>query len=191
MKKGLLIVYSGPSGVGKSTVREVFMKDKSLKLSYSVSMTTREIREGEKEGKDYFFVTRERFEEAIANGELLEYATYVGNYYGTPKAFVERLRKRGRNVILEIDVAGAKQIMEREPDCITIFVTPPSIEELESRLINRGTDSEEKIKQRLERARSELAEADIYDYRVCNIVIEDCAKEIAEIIRKEMNKING
>ncbi len=188
MKKGLLIVVSGPSGVGKSTVREEYMKDESLNLSYSISMTTRAIREGEEDGVDYFFVTKRKFTNAVKRGELLEHATFVGNYYGTPKFYVEKLRNEGRNVILEIEIDGAMQVMEKEPDVVSIFILPPSFEDLENRIRGRNSDSEEIIQGRLEKARIEVGYADRYKYNVVNRDIKECAAEIAAIIHKEMEK---
>jgi len=188
MAKGLLIIYSGPSGVGKSTVREIFINNKELNISYSISMTTRLPRPNEKDGVDYFFVSKERFIEAINNGELLEYASFVNNYYGTPKNYVEKLREEGKNVILEIEIDGAMQVMEKCPDCVSIYVLPPSVEELEKRIVGRGTDSKEVIEKRLESAKKEMSYANKYKYNVTNRNIEECAKEITEIIKKEMSK---
>lgn len=131
MKKGLLIIISGPSGVGKGTIRNYFMNDESLNLTYSISMTTRSPRAGEVDGKDYIFTTREKFEEEIKNGGLLEWAEFVGNYYGTPMKHVEELRNQGKNVLLEIEVQGATQVREKCPDALSIFIIPPSMEELE------------------------------------------------------------
>ena len=186
MKKGLLIVYSGPSGVGKSTVREIFSKDESLKLTYSISMTTRAPREGEKEGVDYFFVSKERFLQAIENGELLEHACFVDNYYGSPRAYIEKLRNQGKNVILEIEIDGAKQVMEKVPECVSIYVLPPSMEELEKRIRGRNTEKEEVILSRLNKAKEEIKLAGIYKYNVVNNDIEKTALEITNIIKKEM-----
>jgi len=188
MKKGLLIIYSGPSGVGKSTVREVFMKNEELKLAYSISMTTRSKRESEEEGKDYFFVSKERFIEAIDNGELLEYNNFVTNYYGTPKFYVEKLRNEGKNVILEIDVNGAKQVINQVSEAISIFVLPPSFEDLKERLILRNTDSLETINKRLAESKREIEESKFYKYHVINKEIDLCAKEVEDIILKEMSK---
>ena len=149
MKRGLLIIISGPSGVGKGTVRKYFEANKDLNLAYSTSMTTRKPREGEIDGKDYFFVTREQFIQSIQKGELLEYAEFVGNYYGTPIKEVNRLRDEGKNVLLEIEVQGAKQVQEKCPDAISIFIIPPSMEELENRIRGRKSEPEEIVQQRL------------------------------------------
>ena len=156
MKKGLLIILSGPSGVGKGTVREQLFKEESLNLAYSISMTTRYKRPGERDGIDYFFVDVDTFKEKIAQGELLEYAQFVGNYYGTPKAHVEQLLNEGKNVVLEIEVQGALQVMEKVPDALTIFLVPPSMEELEKRIRGRRTEAEDVIKERLDKARREI-----------------------------------
>lgn len=188
MKKGLLIVYSGPSGVGKSTVRQEFFKDESLKLTYSISMTTRAPREGEQEGVDYFFVSQEEFKRAVENDELLEHAEYVNNYYGTPKFYVEKLRNEGKNVILEIDIEGGKQVIKQNPDCVSIFLVPPSIEVLKERIMKRGSESEETLNKRVEVAKKELEQKELYKYVVVSDTIERTASEIKEIIRKEMNK---
>ena len=142
MKRGLLIILSGPSGVGKGTVREQLFKEESLNLAYSISMTTRYKRPGEREGIDYFFVDVDTFKKKIEQGELLEYAQFVGNYYGTPKAYVDQLLDEGKNVVLEIEVQGALQVMKKVPDALTIFLVPPSMEELE----NVFVDVEQKLK---------------------------------------------
>lgn len=168
VKKGLLIVLSGPSGVGKGTVLKELMQHDDLKLSYSISMTTRMPRNGEIDGKNYFFVTREKFNEAIANNELLEYAEFVGNMYGTPKDYVEKLRNDGRNVILEIEVQGAVQVKEKCPDALSIFIIPPSMDELAARIRGRATEPEEIVQQRLEKAKKEMEMIPQYKYVVCN-----------------------
>ena len=188
MKKGLLIVFSGPSGVGKGTVRQCFMDDPRLNLAYSISMTTRKPREGEVEGKDYFFVTREEFEAAVERGELLEHAEFVGNYYGTPLPYVEKLRNEGKNVILEIEVEGMKQVVEKCSDAVTIFIIPPSMEELERRIRGRKSEAEDVIQKRLEKAGRELKLQDNYKYVVCNDIPEVAANKIVEIILDELSK---
>lgn len=184
--KGLLIVLSGPSGVGKGTILKEFMKDPKLKLAFSVSMTTREKRPGEVEGVNYFYVTKERFEQAKQNGELLECAEFVGNCYGTPLYEVERLRNEGKNVLLEIEVQGAKQVVEKVPDALTIFIVPPSMEELEKRIRGRGTESEEVIASRLNKAKGELQLADQYQYVICNDDVQKAANQITTIIKEHM-----
>jgi len=188
MKKGLLIVYSGPSGVGKGTVLNELMPIKELNLAYSVSMTTRKPREGEVDGVNYFFVSKERFLEAIKNNELLEHARFVDHDYGTPKDYVEKMRNEGKNVVLEIEVEGAKQVISKCPDCVSIFIVPPSIEELENRIRGRKSETEETILKRISKARHEITETGIYNYVVCNDEIKRTANEIKDIILKEMNK---
>lgn len=183
-RKGLLIVVSGPSGSGKGTVlSEVFAKRKGI--YYSVSATTRKPRPGELNGQHYFFLTHEEFENKIRTGEMLEYARYCGNYYGTPKWAVEEKLRSGYDVILEIEVQGAKQVKRVCPDCITIFIAPPSEEELEKRLRGRGTECDEIIKKRLETSISEIQHAFDYDYIVVNDVVEIAAKKIDSIITAE------
>lgn len=184
MKKGLLIIVSGPSGVGKGTVREYYMKDDSLNLTYSISMTTRSPREGEVDGVDYIFVTRDEFEKKIAEGEFLEWAEFVGNYYGTSLKQVEKLRNEGKNVILEIEVQGATIVREKCPDAITIFIIPPSLEELEKRIRGRRSEAEEIIQQRLAKATQELKLVGNYKYVVCNDDPELAADVIGLIIKR-------
>lgn len=186
MKKGLLIILSGPSGVGKGTVREQLFKEESLNLAYSISMTTRYKRPGERDGIDYFFVDVDTFKEKIAQGELLEYAQFVGNYYGTPKAHVEQLLNEGKNVVLEIEVQGALQVMEKVPDALTIFLVPPSMEELEKRIRGRRTEAEDVIKERLDKARREIATKDQYKHVVVNDDVMRAKDDIVKIIRENM-----
>lgn len=186
--KGLLIVLSGPSGVGKGTILKEVMKDESLKLAFSISMTTRAKREGEVDGVNYFFVTRDEFEQAVRDGKMLEYAEFVGNYYGTPLEYVEKLRNEGTNVILEIEVQGCLQVQEKEPDALTIFIVPPSMEELENRIRGRKTEAEEIIQQRLAKAESEMEMLNKYKYVVCNDDVELAADIISVIIRRHMEK---
>ncbi len=188
MKKGLLIVYSGPSGVGKSTILHEVLKDESLNLEFSVSMTTRLPREGEIDGKDYFFVSKETFKKAIEEDKFLEHARYVGNYYGTPRDYVEQERNKGKNVILEIDVQGGLQVIEKCSDCISIFVMPPSIDELRNRLSGRGTEKEEVVNKRIDEAQREINQGSVYKYHVVNNEIETSIKEVSDILKKEMAK---
>ncbi len=183
-RKGLLIVFSGPSGVGKGTVRKELFELEDLHLKYSISMTTRHPREGELEGIDYFFVDKETFEKAIANDELLEYAVFVGNYYGPPKAYVESLLEQGYNVMLEIEVDGAKKVMEKCPEAISIFLMPPSFEALERRIRGRRTEEEEIVQMRLSKARQEMNLQDKYQYVVVNDSVDNAKDKIAEIIKK-------
>ncbi|MBE6142727.1 MAG: guanylate kinase [Erysipelotrichaceae bacterium] len=185
MKKGLLILLSGPSGVGKGTVRKQIFKNTDLNLAYSISMTTRKPREGEVDGQDYFFVSEERFEEAIKNEELLEYARFVGNYYGTPKAYVEKLREEGKNVFLEIEVEGAKKVLEEykeDKGVLSIFLLPPSLRELEKRIRGRRSEPEEIIQERLGKAKREMGLKKNYQFNVLNDNINRSSQEIARII---------
>ncbi len=188
MKKGLLIVFSGVSGVGKGTILDRLMPMEDLNLAYSVSMTTRAPREGEVEGEDYFFVSKKRFVEAIKNDELLEHARFVGNDYGTPRAYVEQQQALGKNVILEIEIRGAKQIMEKCPDALSIYIVPPSLEELERRLRARSTEDEETIMKRIAKAKREMKDIGFYEHVVCNDVLDVAVEEIRQIILDEINK---
>ncbi|MCR5794875.1 MAG: guanylate kinase [Solobacterium sp.] len=190
MAKGLLIVISGPSGVGKGTVISKFINDEDLKLSLSVSMTTRARREGEKEGVNYYYVTEEEFLRARENGELLESAEFVGNYYGTPMFEVNRIRGEGRNVLLEIDVQGCLQVIEKAPDALTIFIVPPNMEELEKRIRGRGTEAEEVVQERLAKASKEMELMHNYKYVICNDDADLAADIIRVIIRRHMEKNN-
>lgn len=186
MKKGLLIIISGPSGVGKGTVREYFMQDASLHLTYSISMTTRQPRQNEKEGIDYLFVSKQEFEKAIEAGDLLEWAEFVGNYYGTPLSQVEKLRNEGKNVVLEIEVQGAQQVSEKVPDAISIFMISPTMKELENRIRGRKSEAEEIIQERLAKAENEMKLISDYKYVVCNDDPELAAQYIGLIIKKHM-----
>ena len=188
MKKGLLIVYSGLSGVGKGTILKELMPMKDLNLAYSVSMTTRKPREGEVDGVDYFFVSKKRFLEAVKNGELLEHARFVDNDYGTPRDYVEKMRNEGKNVILEIEIRGAKQILKKCPDALSIYIVPPSIEELERRLRERSTEDEETIMKRVAKAKREMKDTDLYEHVVCNDNLDTAIEEVRQIILKEINK---
>lgn len=180
-KKGILIVISGFSGAGKGTlVRELLRRYDEYALS--VSMTTREPRPGEKEGVDYFFTDRAHFEETITRDGLVEYAQYCGNYYGTPRAYVEEQLSAGRNVILEIEMQGALKIKEKFPESLLLFVTPPSVTELERRLTGRGTEKPEVIARRLARAAEESEGVEAYDYIVVNDRLEECAEEIHMLV---------
>lgn len=184
-ERGLLIVFSGPSGVGKGTVRQEIFSTPDHKFEYSVSMTTRQKRPGEVDGVDYFFRTREEFEELIKNGQMLEYAEYVGNYYGTPLTYVNETLDKGIDVFLEIEVQGALQVKKKVPDGVFIFLTPPDLDELKDRLVGRGTDSEEVIRQRIERAKEEIALMREYDYAVVNDEVPLAAERVKRIIEAE------
>lgn len=184
-ERGLLIVFSGPSGVGKGTVRKEIFSTPDHKFEYSVSMTTRAQRPGEVDGDDYFFRTREEFEELIKQGQMLEYAEYVGNYYGTPLSYVNETLDKGIDVFLEIEVQGALQVKSKVPDGVFIFLTPPDLAELQDRLVGRGTDSKEVIAQRIEKAKEEIAMMREYDYAVVNDQVPLAAERVKRIIETE------
>lgn len=167
-KRGVLFVFSGPSGVGKGTLKAKLFEEFADRIAYSVSATTRGPREGEVDGKDYFFISRQEFERRVKNNEFLEHAEFASNCYGTPRAYVEKLLDSGMNVVLEIDVQGALQVMKSMPECVSVFILPPSFEELEHRLRGRGTETEEKVRERLETAKRELPYAPQYDYQIVN-----------------------
>ncbi len=183
--RGMLILFSGPSGVGKDTVLDVVLK-KEKSLQKSVSITTRNKRENEVDGKDYYFISIPEFERMINNGEVLEFARYGRNLYGTPKAPVDRWLAEGKTVILKIEVKGAAKIKKKYPDAVAIFLMPPSMDELESRLRFRGTESEEDIRRRLEIARNEVKKSADYDYVVVNDSI-DCASDNVLTIIKSLD----
>ena len=188
MSKGKLLVLSGPSGAGKSTVVSKLMERRG-DVCFSVSATTRAPRPGEQDGVNYFYVTRERFEEMVRTGELLEHAEYVGNCYGTPRAYVEQRLEAGYNVILDIEVQGARQVMEAAPEAVLVFLIPPTLAELERRLRARGTESDEVIRGRLERAKEECR-SDFYRYIVINDDADTAAKELDAIITAEQCSYN-
>ncbi len=181
MSKGRLYILSGPSGSGKDTVlKQVLMLHPEIMLS--ISSITRDMRDGEVEGEKYHFISREEFEQLIKDDMLLEYNVFVGNYYGTPKAPVEKAISEGIDVILEIDVNGAEQIKKKMPEAVSIFIMPPSVEELHRRLSGRGTDSQEVIEKRMKSALTEIERAINYDYIVVNDVIEKAAEDVVSVI---------
>lgn len=180
--KGLLIVLSGPSGVGKGTVRKAIFEDPDTGFKYSISMTTRKQREGEVDGVDYFFKTREEFESLIEQDKFIEHAQYVGNYYGTPVDYVVETMEKGHDVFLEIEVEGAKQVRERFPEALFIFLAPPNLAQLEERLIGRGTDSMEVIRHRIEEAKRELTLMNLYDYVVVNEDVQQAKRRVQCIV---------
>ena len=182
--RGLLAVISAPSGGGKGTImKELFAQDDNLRLS--VSATTRAPRPGEEHGKAYYFISREEFESLIAQGKMLEHAEYVGNYYGTPRDPVEDWLSKGHDVVLEIEVQGGAQVKKIMPECVSIFILPPSMKVLEERLRGRGTEEEETLQKRLSAARQEIPHAKEYDYIVCNDRLEDAVADILAILRAE------
>lgn len=189
-ERGLLIVLSGPSGVGKGTVRKAIFDSEDNDFQYSISMTTRKMRDGETEGVDYYFRSREEFEELIVTGEMLEYAEYVGNYYGTPLSYVQKTLDEGKDVFLEIEVQGAKQVKEKVPDGVFIFLTPPDLSELRSRIVGRGTDAMEVIDERMRVAREEIEMMALYDYAVVNDEVPKAVKRVKEIIATEHFRVN-
>lgn len=186
MNKGLLIIMSGPSGVGKGTIRNKLFEKNDLNLFYSVSMTTRKPRPGEVDGSDYYFVTREEFDKNIASGNLLEWAEFVGNRYGTPKDKVEKMREEGKNVLLEIEVNGTSQVLQKVDDVISIFILPPSLKELENRIRGRSTETEEVIQERLAKATKELDFQKQYKFKVINDDIDRAVEEVRNIIKDNM-----
>lgn len=189
MKKGKIVIISGPSGVGKKTVLDKVMSDSSLNLTYSISMTTRNMRPGEVDGKDYYFVSNEQFDDAIKNGELIEWAEFCNNKYGTPKRALESQIALGKNVILEIEVVGALNILNmfKKEDLLSIFIIPPSLEVLRQRLLNRGSENEETINKRVDRAREELEVKKHYQYVVINDEVDRVVAEIKNIIKENTN----
>jgi guanylate kinase len=187
MEKGILVVISGFSGSGKGTLMKKLIEEYGADYALSVSATTRDPRPGEVDGKDYFFVTKDRFEEMIQNDALVEYAQYVENYYGTPKQYVLDQLDAGKNVILEIEIQGAQKIRQQFPQTRLLFVSAPDAETLKNRLIGRGTESEEVIFKRLSRAVEESRGMEEYDYLVINDDLEACTKKLHSIIMNERN----
>lgn len=184
MKKGKTFIVSGPSGVGKSTVLNALMEKRS-DLYFSVSATTRKPRPGEVDGIHYHFLNVDTFRSRIAEDEFLEYAEYVGNFYGTPKKYVDEAMDQGRDVILDIEIQGALQVCDKRPETVRIFIAPPSWPELERRLTERGTDTPEKIQKRLLRAKVEFQTAHTYDYFVINDTLETAVAELDAIMTAE------
>lgn len=187
MSKGLLIVVSGPSGVGKGTVlNEVFNGDDNI--SYSVSCTTRLPRPNEIDGVHYHFISKDEFKKNISDGKMFEYAEYCDNYYGTNAEYVEKQREMGKDVVLEIETLGAMQVMEKCSDAVTVFIGPPSIEVLKKRLTERGTESEEIVSQRIQKAKEELSRAHYYNYTVINGELQTAIDDVKTILRAERIK---
>ena len=188
--KGILIVLSGFSGSGKGTIMKELMKKYSEQYALSISATTRSPRPGETDGVEYFFKTKEQFEKMIADDELIEYAKYVDNYYGTPKAYVEEQLAAGKDVILEIEIQGALKVKEKFPDTLLMFVTPPSAEELKNRLVGRGTEEMSVIESRLSRAVEEAQGIEAYDYLIVNDKLDECVEEVHSIIHNEHFRVS-
>ena len=187
-KKGVLTVVSGFSGAGKGTLMKALLKKYDYELS--ISATTRSPRVGEEHGREYFFLTREEFESMIETGKLIEWAEYVGNYYGTPKEYVEQRLNEGKDVILEIEIQGALKVREIFPDALLLFVTPPNITELKSRLVGRGTESMETIMKRLARASEEANFMEHYDYIIVNDDLDECVETTHQVIMNEHYKVS-
>lgn len=185
MKKGLLIILSGPSGVGKGTVRHHIMREHRIDITYSISMTTRPIRDKEIDGVDYYFVTPEEFQRNIDNDNFLEWAEFVGHRYGTPKDKVEELRNQGKNVLLEIEINGATQVFEKVKDdrVISFFLMPPSLEALEKRIRKRKSETEDVIQERLKKGKKEMSMTEHYDHIILNDQITRAAREIEDLIK--------
>ncbi len=188
--KGLLLIISGFSGTGKGTVINRLLEKYDEKYALSISATTRSPREGEQDGREYFFKTREEFEEMIAKDELIEHACYVDNYYGTPKRYVEEKLEAGKNVILEIEIQGALDVKRLFPEAVLIFLLPPSVAELERRLRERGTETEEVVRARMERAAKEVDSAYKYDYMIVNDDIDICTQTIHSLIMSEKLRVS-
>lgn len=188
MQKGVLAVVSGFSGAGKGTLMKALLRDHES-YALSISATTRQPREGEVDGREYFFLTREKFEQMIAEDAFIEYAQYVGNYYGTPKKYVEDCLSAGKDVILEIEVQGAMNVKKLFPDAVTIFVAPPSAAELKKRLEERGTETQEVIAGRMKRAQEEADLMDFYDYLLINDDLEESTRELHELIVQSHKKM--
>ena len=190
MKKGLLIILSGPSGVGKGTIRKYIMDNFNIKLCYSISMTTRQRREKEVDGVDYYFVSPEEFQKNIDENNFLEWEEFVGNRYGTPKSKVEELRNQGKHVLLEIEVNGASEVMSKVNDdrVISFFLMPPSLNALESRIRRRKTESEEIIKERLDKGVKEMNMSSNYDHVILNDDVARASQEIVDIINAKLKK---
>lgn len=183
-ESGILFILSGPSGVGKGTVRKRLFEEQT-ELQYSISMTTRDMRPGEVEATDYFYRSKEEFEQMIEENQLLEYAKYVNNYYGTPRAYVEETLAKGKDVFLEIEVQGALQVKKNFPQGVFIFLFPPSLDELKNRIVGRGTESEELVINRLKEARKEIEMMHAYDYVVVNDDVNQAVNRVKAIIQSE------
>ena len=188
-EKGILLVVSGFSGAGKGTLMKELV-GRYDNYALSISATTRSPREGERDGREYFFRTKEEFEKMIAEDALIEHACYVGNYYGTPRAYVEEQMALGKDVILEIEIQGALQIKKRYPDALLLFVAPPDADTLKQRLIGRGTEKQDVIEKRLSRASEEAKGIENYDYFIINDDLNTCVSQVHQIIRSEHSRVS-
>jgi guanylate kinase len=188
-QEGLLVVVSGPSGSGKGTILNLLMKQND-KVRSSISATTRKPREGEADGVNYFFKSIDEFQEMIKKQELIEWVEYCNNYYGTPRAYIENTKNQGFDVILEIEVEGAVNIKKKYPDCVLVFILPPSFDELKKRIENRGTENDKVIEQRLERAKKEIEYIKYYDYVIINDVLQDAVDNLNSILKSERFKFS-
>ena len=186
MSSPIVLIISGPSGAGKGTVVEALLK--KMDFALSISATSREPRKNDIDGVNYFFYNKEDFEKMIAADEFLEYAEFCGNYYGTPRSYVDKSIKEGKDVLLEIEIQGSLQVKKKIPEAILVFLTPPSLDVLEQRLRGRNTETEEKIQLRLAKAEEELKMLDLYDYVVVNDTVEKSVEDIIEIVNAEKNK---
>ena len=189
MAKGILFIVSAPAGCGKDTILEQALS-RNINLHYSVSATTRAMRPGEVDGVSYHFKTHEQFEEMIAKNELLEHTEYCGNYYGTPRQTVEEMLENGKNTVLKIEIEGAANVKKLFPEAVLIFILPPSMQELERRLRNRGTEDEPTIQKRLEQAKTELSYAKNYDYAITNSDVEKAVDDLIAVVTAEGFKIS-
>lgn len=187
--RGILIIVSGFSGAGKGTVMKKLMSEYD-NYALSISATTRAPRTGEQDGREYFFKTVEEFETMIKNNQLIEYANYVGNYYGTPKEYVEKMLDEGKDVILEIEMQGTMKVKEMMPETVLVFITPPTADELKKRLEGRGTEDSETIKARLKRASEEVVYMDKYDYLLINDKLDECVENLHKIVQMEHSKVS-
>lgn len=185
-KKGILVVVSGPSGVGKGTILRKLV-DENESMRFAVSATTRKPRVGEEEGKSYFFKTEEEFKSMIDNGELLEWVSYCGNFYGKPRKYIEETLNLGYDVIVEVEVEGAENIRKAYPDSLSVFIVPPSFEDLEQRLRNRGTETADVMNNRIKRAKEEMKRAKSYDYQIVNSSVDRAVSELVNIIERAKN----
>lgn len=188
MERGKIVIFSGPSGSGKGTIKGEFFKNKKLNLIYSISATSRAKRTNEVDGKDYFFLNKEDFKTQISNNKFIEWAKFANNYYGTPQDYVEKQLNKGKNVLLEIEIKGVKQIIKKYPDALKLFLIPPSMEELKNRLQKRSTETKSTLKKRLKRAKKELKYQKLFDYVFVNDDIKIVTKKIIEVLERELNK---